>query len=42
MKSVIGTSSYMAPELRNEINYQDSKKYKENITDAYSLGIILL
>jgi hypothetical protein len=39
----MGTIPYMAPELRNAIanNIYDSK-YKESITDAYSLGMILL
>ncbi len=43
MKTVTGTLPYMAPELRTAYtNNQFDCKYKESITDAYSLGMILL
>jgi serine/threonine protein kinase len=43
MKTVTGTPPYMAPELRNALaNGEMIYKYKESITDSYSLGIILL
>ncbi len=41
--TVIGTEPYLAPELYNELkNYTEDFKYKPKLSDAYSLGVILL